>query len=414
MQIRPSSAVTALVVIVFLSACSGGGSLPNGSTSPPNAVNPPPTGGSVSSNAFSPSNVKIKEVADPLNVGPPISLANATVGALAVSPTGTVYLGSGGGNGGSLLYSYNGATFTPTQPAYTYCTKDVTTCCNAPICTGNGVTAIDAAAADVNSIFWAGESALEGVPNGLIFEGANGVKASAPPAPYNSLTLQNGSFWFSLVTDQNGKLWAAGGGLGGAFGYPVNLSSLPCTPLSTYPFTNCWDALVLANGPNHHVWGAMHSAPPSLQGWPIPPSQTTGSVVVEFDPSGTVLHSYNVSGYIGGIAGGADGGLWFTNQTANTIERISGTGSVSQFAIPTASSGASSIALAADGALWFTESNVNKVARIDTSGHFNEFSLPTANSNPVAVAANPNSGACSPDVIWVLEAGSNQLAQITY
>ena len=56
------------------------------------------------------------------------------------------------------------------------------------------------------------------------------------------------------------------------------------------------------------------------------------------------------------------GALWFTEQSANKIGRISTAGSVVEFALPTASSGPSGTAVGPDGALWVTEYNANKIA----------------------------------------------------
>lgn len=398
-----------VMLAAVLTACSNGG----GAVAPPSAL-VPPAGNSPSGSSFVSSNVKIQEISIPYPWTSNWQLANGDTSALSVSPTGTVYFGEGGGNAGTLLYSYFAGKFAQTEPAYNWCSQDVSTCCgtSSQPCTGTGVTAIDAQSADPTAIFWSGETAAEGVPDGLIFMGGDGVKAAAPPAPYNAMMPTNATFFLSLVTDESGTLWDSGGGGYGAFGYPANVSSLPC---SSGGSTNCWDALWLANGPNHHVWGFMHVESSSSRfGWPILPSQTTGSIILEFDSTGQVLHSYNVAGFIGGIAEGGDGALWFTNQTANTVERISGSGSITQYAIPTADSGAAAITGAADGALWFVESNANKVGRVDSAGRFSEFTLPTANSGPMAIGADPAGGACSPSVIWVLEVNSGKLAELTY
>ena len=48
-----------------------------------------------------------------------------------------------------------------------------------------------------------------------------------------------------------------------------------------------------------------------------------------------------------------------------------------EFAIPTAGSGADSIAAGPDGSLWFTEQVANKIGRITTAGAITEFPIPT-------------------------------------
>jgi len=100
-----------------------------------------------------------------------------------------------------------------------------------------------------------------------------------------------------------------------------------------------------------------------------------------------------------GIAAGPDGGLWFTENSANKIGRVTtaGTftefngnkigrittaGTFTEFTIPTPSSAPLGIAAGPDGALWFTEAAADKVGRITTGGTITEFAVPTASSSP--------------------------------
>src|ERR1700730_6073061 len=68
------------------------------------------------------------------------------------------------------------------------------------------------------------------------------------------------------------------------------------------------------------------------------------------------------------IAAGPDGALWFTETFASRIGRITTSGVVSEFPLPTSGSGPADIAAGPDGALWFTEEGVHKIGRITTSG----------------------------------------------
>ncbi len=59
-----------------------------------------------------------------------------------------------------------------------------------------------------------------------------------------------------------------------------------------------------------------------------------------------------------GFVSGPDGALWFTERTANKLGRITPSGTVTEYALPTSSTFGSqpyNITLGADGALWFTE-----------------------------------------------------------
>jgi virginiamycin B lyase len=65
-----------------------------------------------------------------------------------------------------------------------------------------------------------------------------------------------------------------------------------------------------------------------------------------------------------GIATGPDGALWFTENTANKIGRITTDGIINEYPVPTASSGPWGIVAGPDGALWFTESGAGKIGRV--------------------------------------------------
>ncbi len=67
-----------------------------------------------------------------------------------------------------------------------------------------------------------------------------------------------------------------------------------------------------------------------------------------------------------GIAAGPDGRLWFAEQNADKIGRMTTAGVVTEFATPTAGSLPQFIAAGPDGNLWFTEFGLNRIGRITT------------------------------------------------
>jgi streptogramin lyase len=83
-----------------------------------------------------------------------------------------------------------------------------------------------------------------------------------------------------------------------------------------------------------------------------------------------------------GITVGPDGNLWFTEHDLGKIAKITTSGTVTEYAIPTANSGPQDITLGANNELWFTESTANKIGEVTTGGSFTEFAVPTSNSNP--------------------------------
>jgi streptogramin lyase len=92
------------------------------------------------------------------------------------------------------------------------------------------------------------------------------------------------------------------------------------------------------------------------------------------------------------ITAGPDGNLWFTENESGKIGRITPTGAISEFPIPTAESRPTGITAGPDGNLWFTESNIgaSKIGRITPTGAISEFPIPAAHSIPVGITAGPD------------------------
>jgi streptogramin lyase len=107
-----------------------------------------------------------------------------------------------------------------------------------------------------------------------------------------------------------------------------------------------------------------------------------------------------------GIAVGPDGAMWFTENNANKIGRLSA-GSLTEYPIPTAASSPYAITAGSDGALWFTELFGNNIGRITTSGAITEFPIPTAHSDPFTIAAGPDGA------LWFAENNSGIIGRIT-
>lgn len=89
-----------------------------------------------------------------------------------------------------------------------------------------------------------------------------------------------------------------------------------------------------------------------------------------------------VYSYPYGIAQGADGNMWFTDQGhneegRNLIGRITPTGAIAEFPIPTPNSGPTAIALGSDGNMWFTEARSSKIGSITPAGYVTEYPVPS-------------------------------------
>ena len=117
------------------------------------------------------------------------------------------------------------------------------------------------------------------------------------------------------------------------------------------------------------------------------------------------------------ITSGPDGNLWFTG---NSIGRITPAGVVTQFALPSNGTMEAPFAITAgpDGNIWFTEipngfttqeEPAGRIARITPTGQITEFTLPTAGSEPRGIVAGPDGN------LWFTEAGpgGHKIGRIT-
>jgi virginiamycin B lyase len=118
------------------------------------------------------------------------------------------------------------------------------------------------------------------------------------------------------------------------------------------------------------------------------------------------------------ITAGPDGNLWFTEPNKSMVAKMTTSGSVTEYTIPnTIANGYSPlgpITAGPDGNIWFTDTTGScdpyrcptavKVAKMTTSGEITEFSLPSAGYVPSGIAAGPDGN------LWVTEAPSGQPA----
>ncbi len=99
-----------------------------------------------------------------------------------------------------------------------------------------------------------------------------------------------------------------------------------------------------------------------------------------------------------------DGNLWFTEYFGNNIGKITPSGVITEFPIPTASSYPYGIASGPDGNLWFTEYSANKIGRITTAGAIRE-SGSKGGVGPISIAAGPDGN------IWFTEYMGNAISE---
>jgi virginiamycin B lyase len=137
--------------------------------------------------------------------------------------------------------------------------------------------------------------------------------------------------------------------------------------------------------------------------------------------SGTVTFYYVPSGYDAmAITNGPDGALWFTEHfpgpgtcngvpCENKIGRITTAGVITEYDYDYVAS--SSITTGSDGALWFTSSNQddifgNNLGRITTSGAMtNSYTIPTPNAGAFGITTGPDGG------LWFTEYSTNKIGR---
>ena len=108
---------------------------------------------------------------------------------------------------------------------------------------------------------------------------------------------------------------------------------------------------------------------------------TSSGAVTEFPvhpPKGRALF---------GITTGPDHALWFTEPNAKMIGRMTTTGQITEYAVP--SGYPTSITASPDGALWFTAITPSSVNRIDTTGTIVQYPLATSFDKPGAIVPGP-------------------------
>jgi streptogramin lyase len=153
-----------------------------------------------------------------------------------------------------------------------------------------------------------------------------------------------------------------------------------------------------------------------------------------------------------GIAAGPDGNLWFTEANANQIGKITPTGVVTEYPVPSASypdgittgpdgnlwfgererasgvlgkigkittagviteylipsgRGSDWVSAGPDGNIWFTEPTANNIGKITTAGVITEYPVPTANSGLQSITTGPDGN------LWFTETSANQIGKIT-
>ncbi|PWT71777.1 MAG: hypothetical protein C5B60_10520 [Chloroflexi bacterium] len=159
-------------------------------------------------------------------------------------------------------------------------------------------------------------------------------------------------------------------------------------------------------GPDHDLW-FIDSGTNSIG------RMTASGQVTEYPlPS-----SYRCDLHEAEITTGADGALWFVEAGytgyAAAIGRITTSGQIREYPLPGNAARPLSIVAGPDGALWFTENSVGSIGRLTTGGRFSRFAIPSQAFAP-SFSPTPVDITTGPDrALWFTDASTNAIGRIT-
>ena len=259
--------------------------------------------------------------------------------------------------------------------------------------------------------------------------GTNGVLTeynvpTANSAPEYLTATPDGNVWFTERYGRNiGRISDSGGAIAefavpGTGAYPTAIATVG----STVWFATADSAATARLGTisatgtiTQLATGATRTTITGIVGgpdgnlWVTEVSSYWGDEVAKVSTSGwghfTNYRLPNHSAHPQGITVGPDNSLWFTESAGNAIGRITTSGTLTEFALPTGSA-PQQIVSGPDGALWFTEKGTDKIGRMTTSGQLTELAVPTASSQPIGLTKGLDGK------LWFTEQSGDRLGQV--
>lgn len=218
--------------------------------------------------------------------------------------------------------------------------------------------------------------------------------------PYSITSSPDGNIWFTEFQGKNiGRITTSG--LITEYQIPppvVNVAGQVVAGIPSSPVD-------ITSGPDGNLWFTSITSLIRNDIWKISPS---GQVTAYPVPS--------LGGQPSCITSGPDGNLWFTVHGGipsknppgpNEIGKMTTDGRFTMYQIPTRGSRALGITSGPDGNLWFVEEDGNKVGKISTSGHISEYAIPTSGSRPEGITAGPDG------TVWFTEYAVNKIGRMS-
>jgi virginiamycin B lyase len=215
-----------------------------------------------------------------------------------------------------------------------------------------------------------------------------------PSIPFDIASGIDGKVWFtigSVVSSQPGCYY----GSASMHGVPGPHAAL------------CYSDGV-TTGPDGNMWVALGS--------PVPGD---GAAIISYSPRAKAVRSFKLplSSNPEGIATGPDDNLWITLDGLNAIMRLTTAGKRTTYLLPFKRALGSWGPLGArivsgSNAMWFVEAPANNIGRISMSGQITEYPIPTPDSGATGLAISSSCGSYGVH-IWSVESTSNKLAMLT-
>ncbi len=131
--------------------------------------------------------------------------------------------------------------------------------------------------------------------------------------------------------------------------------------------------------------------------------------IAKMNPSNGNITEYNIptpNSVPFDIKVGPDGNLWFAEWKKPNIGRITTSGVITEFPIPSGL-GALFMTLGNDGTFWFTDADGNKIGNVTMSGSITTYPVPTSNSFPHSITTDSSGN------VWFTEWYGNKIGLIS-
>jgi virginiamycin B lyase len=160
-------------------------------------------------------------------------------------------------------------------------------------------------------------------------------------------------------------------------------------------------------GPDHALWFIDAGANS------IGRVSTSGQIKEYSLPS-----SYRCDLHQAEITVGPDGALWFVEDGYGSymaaIGRITLDGKLSEYPLPHGTGAPLSITTGPDGALWFTENSLGSIGRLTTRGQFSRFTITSTIISDPSILPTPVGITTGPDgALWFTDASTNAIGRMT-